>query len=154
MNRIKASFLALTILTAGALVLTSDVHAACQLVDPINGPINITCQDARLSVSTNGVRSLPHPNDVQLGTRVQIKWVEPFSGNTQVQSWDYDAQETHFWQDKNNDGVWEHYPADAIMQEIGKRPGAIIQTKVVNDNGRIGWAVVRLNHLMIWNGGN
>lgn len=150
-NIIKASLFALFILTLGALATASQVHAACQLVDPVNGPINITCRKAWLSVSSNGVRSLPSPSSVPVGTRVNIKWVKPFSGNTIVQSWDNATQVASFWQKKNR--VWSNNPDNAYMQENGKRPYAVIESKIM-PNGQRGWAVIKLQHLKIWNGGN
>lgn len=132
-------------------VFSSDTQAACNLVDPVQGQINITCRDARLTVSTDGMRSLPHPNDVALGTKLQIKWVQPFSGNTNVQSWDADNQTSHFWQYVN--GQWINRPDEAIMQEIGSLPSAKIELRRMPNRQR-GWAVIRMNDLMIWNGGN
>lgn len=152
MKIIKFTVLSFFLLLMGSFGSSSNVHASsCQLVDPVNGLITITCGEARLDVSTNGVRSLPHPNAVKLGTRLLIKWVQPFSGNTIVQSWDAENQMSHFWQYEN--GQWVNRPDDAYMQENGTRPAAHLQVRVM-PNGNRGWAVIKMNNLMIWNGGN
>ena len=151
----KFTIFLVTILMMGYFLFSSSSAQAqvfgCELVDPIQGEINITCKNAHLSVSENGVRFLPHPNTVKLGTQVTIDWELPFSGNTIVSSWDADNQTTHYWQRVNR--IWTHNPDNAYMQENGVDPRGTVKVMVM-PNGQRGWAVMALRDLMVWNGGN
>lgn len=151
MNKFYSTMIAVLMVFVFLLAASPSSAASCELVDPIQGTINITCKNAHLTVSGNGVRYLPLPQDVSRNTTLTIDWQQPFSGNTQVASWDSQNQTSHFWQRVNR--VWTNNPQNAIMQENGVNPHSVIRTMLM-PNGHSGWAVITLLDLMIWNGGN
>ncbi|MBP9816201.1 hypothetical protein KBD09_03135 [Candidatus Woesebacteria bacterium] len=151
MNKLHITVIAVLMAAFMLFTAKSSSAAACELVDPVQGMIDITCKNAHLTVSGDGVRYLPLPQDVSRNTKLTIDWQQPFTGNTIVASWDSDNQMSHFWQRIN--GVWTNNPDNAFMQEIGDTPHAVMGALRM-PNGQPGWAVGTLLDLMIWNGGN
>lgn len=150
--KILKTIFAVFVMSFVFLGFSSSAQAAtCELVDPIQGTIVFTCKKAHINLSENGSRYLPHPNDVALKTRLTADWVIPFSGNTQLISWDSDQQKTHFWTKSKK--KWVTVPENAVMQETGSNPHAVIEVRKM-PNGERGWAVLEMHDLMIWNGGN
>ena len=92
MNKLHITVIAVLMTALMLLSAKSSSAAACELVDPVQGMIDITCKNAHLTGSGDGVRYLPLPQDVSRNTKLTIDWQQPFSGNTIVASWDSDNQ--------------------------------------------------------------
>lgn len=132
--------------------LVSPVKAAtCNLVDPGEGMIEFTCKHARLEIDNPGTRSLPHPGEVSPNTTLDAYWVGSYNNNTWIESWDAANQTSHFWTYENGD--WINIPENAILQQNGSNPHVLLQSINVG-GGQWGWAVIEIEDLLLWNGGN
>ncbi len=149
-----------TMLFLGLIVATKTVSAACIAPDPVNGQVSIPCNRAVLTITGNGNRSLPNPNSVPLGTTLVVKWKDNWTRNSILTSWNTEQQRTQYYI-KTGPGQWSYnaqnftmYPPRYPYDSPTPKPKAVIKARKIPGYHEVGWGVVKMRDVDVWNGGN